>query len=102
MHYLLFYDYAPDYLERRGPWRSEHLALAWAAHERGELLLAGVLAEPIDAAVFLFQGDSAEGAERFVAADPYVGAGLVIAWRVRRWETVVGEGAANPVRVVGH
>ena len=63
----------------------------------GELLLAGVLAEPIDAAVFFFQGDSAEVAERFVAADPYVRDGLVVAWRVRRWDTVVGEGAANPI-----
>lgn len=29
MHYLLFYDYAPDYLERRAQFREEHLALAW-------------------------------------------------------------------------
>ena len=98
MHYLLFYDYAPDYLERRGALRGEHLALAWAAQERGELVLAGVLADPIDAAVFFFQGDSAEGVERFVAADPYVREGLVVAWRVRRWDTVVGEGAANPIK----
>lgn len=101
MHYLLFYDYAPDYLERRGGLRGEHLALAWAAHERGELVLAGVLTDPIDAAVFYFNGDSAEVVERFVAADPYVRAGLVITWRVRRWDTVVGAGAANPVRAVG-
>ncbi len=101
MHYLLFYDYAPDYLERRGALRGEHLALAWAAHERGELVLAGVLADPIDAAVFFFNGDSAEVVERFVASDPYVRAGLVVTWRVRRWDTVVGEGAANPVRAVG-
>jgi uncharacterized protein YciI len=99
MHYLLFYDYAPDYLARRGALRAEHLALAWAAHERGELVLAGVLAEPIDAAVFFFSGDSAEVVERFVAADPYVRDGLVIAWRVRRWDTVVGEDATNPARV---
>ena len=98
MHYLLFYDYAPDYLERRGPLRREHLALAWAAQERGELLLTGALADPADAAVFFFQGESPEVVERFVAADPYVHNGLVVAWRVRRWDTVVGAGAANPVR----
>lgn len=98
MHYLLFYDYAPDYLERRPQFRSDHLALAWAAVERGELLLAGVLAEPVDSAVFLFQSDSPEPIERFVAADPYVQNGLVTAWRVRRWDTVVGREATNPVR----
>ena len=98
MHYLLFYDYAPDYLERRGALRDEHLALAWAAQARGELVLAGILADSIDEAVFFFQGDSAEVVERFVAADPYVRHGLVVAWHVRRWDTVVGESAANPVR----
>ena len=46
--------------------------------------VAGVLTDPIDAAVFFFNGDSAEVVERFVAADPYVRAGLVITWRVRR------------------
>jgi len=98
MHYLLFYDYAPDYLERRPQFRGDHLARAWAAVERGELLLAGVLAEPVDSAVFFFQTDTPEAVERFVAADPYVQNGLVTAWRVRRWETVVGDGAATPVR----
>lgn len=48
MHYLLFYDYAPDYLERRAQFREEHLALAWEAQARGELVLAGALAEPAD------------------------------------------------------
>ena len=98
MHYLLFYDYAPDYLERRPQFRGDHLALAWAAVERGELVLAGVLAEPVDAAVFFFQCDSAEVVERFVAEDPYVQNGLVTAWRVRRWDTVVGEAAYSPIK----
>lgn len=98
MHYLLFYDLAPDYLERRGAFRDEHLALAWAAHARGELVLAGALADPVDGAVLLFQGDSPAVAEQFVAADPYVHNGLIASWRVRPWTTVAGEGAATPVR----
>jgi uncharacterized protein len=98
MHYLLFYETAPDYLERRAEFRSEHLALAWASHARGELILGGALAEPVDGALLLFEGDSPEVAERFAAADPYVRNGLVASWRVRAWSTVVGEGAASPVR----
>ena len=97
MHYLLFYDLAPDYLERRGELRDEHLALAWAAQARGELVLAGALAEPVDAAVLLFRGDTPDVAERFAAADPYVSHGLVTGYRVRPWTTVVGEDAATPV-----
>lgn len=98
MHYLLFYDYSPDYLERRGQFRGEHLKLAWAAVERGELVLGGVLADPVDTGVLMFAGDSPDVVERFVAADPYMANGLVVSYRVRRWDTVVGELAANPVR----
>lgn len=98
MHYLLFYDVAPDYLERRAAYRDAHLQLAWNAQARGELLLAGALADPVDGAVLLFQGDSPAVAEQFARNDPYVRNGLVIAWRVRLWTTVVGQDAATPVR----
>lgn len=94
MHYLLFYDTAPDYLERRAEFRTEHIALAREASARGELVLAGALANPVDGAVLLFKGDSPEVAERFANADPYVKNGLIKTWRVREWTTVVGEGAA--------
>lgn len=97
MHYLLFYDLSPDYLERRGAFRNEHLALAWQACERGELLLGGALTDPVDASVLLFQGDSPAMVEQFVAADPYVQNGLVLRWRVRPWTTVIGAGATTPV-----
>jgi uncharacterized protein YciI len=98
MHYLLFYDAAPDYLQRRAEFRAEHLALAWAAHARAELVLGGALADPVDGAVLLFQGDSPAAAEAFARADPYVKNGLVTKWSVRQWTTVVGDGAATPVR----
>jgi uncharacterized protein YciI len=101
MHYLLFYDASPDYLERRDAFRDEHLALAWKARVRGELLLAGALADPVDGAVLLFQGSSPEVAEAFAEADPYVQNGLVKSWRVREWTTVVGEGATTAVRPSG-
>ncbi|CAH2774066.1 MAG: FIG00454952: hypothetical protein [uncultured Paraburkholderia sp.] len=98
MHFLLTYDLVQDYLERRGEYRDSHLKLAWAAAERGELVLAGALTEPVDTAVLLFTGDTPRAAEAFAEADPYVQAGLVTRWRVREWTTVVGEGAARPVR----
>src|SRR5262245_36873508 len=94
MHYLLFYDVVPDYVERRAAHRAEHLALARAAVARGELVLGGALADPVDGAVLLFRGDSPAVVEAFVAADPYVRHGLVTRWRVRTWTTVVGDGAA--------
>ena len=93
MHWLLLYDVVEDYVERRQPYRADHLAHAKQAHERGELLLAGALADPPDGAVLVFSGDTPEAAERFAKDDPYVQAGVVTNWRVRRWVVVVGEGA---------
>jgi uncharacterized protein YciI len=98
MDYLLIYDYVPDYLERRTPFRDQHLALAWAAQASGQLILAGVLAHPTDGAVFHFRCDSTAPIEAFVQADPYVQQGLVTTWRLREWITAVGEAAANPMR----
>jgi uncharacterized protein YciI len=97
-HYLLFYEVGPEYLERRAEFRPVHLRMAWAAHERGELVLGGALTEPVDTALLLFKGDSARVAEAFAESDPYVLNGLVKRWRVREWTTVVGETAANPLR----
>ncbi len=98
MHYLLFYDVGSDYVERRAQFRNEHLKLAWAAHARGELVLGGALADPVDGAVLFFRGDSPAVAKRFASADPYVLNGLVKSWRVRAWTTVVGDDASSPVR----
>lgn len=97
MHFLLFYEVVEDYVARRQEFRDQHLAAAWQFHRRGELLLGGALADPIDGAVLLFEGDSEEVAHRFVAIDPYVQNGLVKSWRVRKWHTVVGEQASAPM-----
>ncbi|HEY8024037.1 MAG TPA: YciI-like protein [Burkholderiaceae bacterium] len=99
MHFLLFYDLADDYLERRSEYRAAHLELAWRAKEKGELVLAGPLSEPVDQAILLFQGDTPEAAERFAKEDPYVRHGLVTDWQVRQWTTVVGDMATVPTRV---
>ncbi len=98
MHYLMFYEYSPDYLDRRGEFREEHLTLAWEAQARGELILGGALADPADGAVLLFQCSTPAVAERFAADDPYVKNGLVTSYQVRPWTTVVGQDADTPVK----
>lgn len=97
-HFLLFYEGAPDYLERRPQFRSAHLKHAWAAQERGEIVVAGAFADPVDGAVLMFAGEDSSVAEAFARADPYVVNGLVKRWHVREWTTVVGDLAATPVR----
>ena len=97
-HYLLIYDLADDYLSRRGEFRGVHLKMAWDAHAKGDLVLGGALGEPVDRAILMFKGESPKVAEDCAKADPYVTNGLVKAWTVRQWMTVVGDLAANPVK----
>jgi hypothetical protein len=52
-HFLLIYDLAPDYLQRRAQFRDEHLALAWKAADAGDLVLGGALEEPVEQAFLL-------------------------------------------------
>jgi len=98
MHYLLFYEASDDYVTKRAKFCSEHLAEAWKAARRGELVLGGAFANPVDGAVLLFNGDSPSVAEEFAKADPYVTGGAVKRWYVREWTTVVGDQAATPVK----
>jgi uncharacterized protein YciI len=98
VHFLLFYTYVPDVLERRGNFRGAHLKYAWAAQQRGELVLAGALADPVDGGVLWFSASDKAVVERFAHEDPYVKAGLVTKWNVREWTTVVGDAAIRPIR----
>jgi uncharacterized protein YciI len=89
MHLLLEYALTGNFLERRAALRDEHLALARAAHERGELLLAGALPDPYDRALLVWTALRAV-VEEFVAKDPYVVHGLVTDWTIRPWNVVIG------------
>lgn len=98
MHYLLFYEVVEDYVARRAPLREAHLEKAWKANERGELVLGGAFANPVDGVVLLFQAESPEVVKKFAETDPYVTNGIVKHWYVREWTTVAGTDAATPVR----
>jgi uncharacterized protein len=89
-YYALFYEVVDDFVARRTPFRQEHLRLANKARERGEILLAGALAEPADRALIVFHAADKSNAEAFARKDPYVVNGLVKKWEVRPWNVVVG------------
>jgi len=92
MYLVLEYDLVDDYLQRRPEFREEHLGLARAANERGDLALAGALTEPADRALLVWSTEDRAVVEAFAAGDPYVRNGLVREWRVRVWNVVVGAG----------
>ncbi len=97
-HFLLIYTYASDYLEKRAAHRGVHIALANDSAARDELQLGGAV--PSDEPPFgllLFKGETPQAAEDFARSDPYVINGVVTAWRVREWITVVGAGALTKV-----
>lgn len=72
MHYILFYEVVDNYLEKRKPFRAEHIELARKALARGELILAGDLADPAYSAILIFSGSHPGAAEEFAENDNYV------------------------------
>src|SRR5438445_327627 len=92
-YFALFYDVVEDYVARRSLYREEHLRLAHEAHRRGELVLAGALAEPADRALLIFRAADRSVPETFAKNDPYVANGLVTRWEVRAWSVVIGADA---------
>jgi uncharacterized protein YciI len=98
MHYVLMYELADDYMQRRKEDGDEHLRLLWESYDRGELVLGGALIEPVDGGLYVFKGDSAAVAEEFARRDSYVRRGFVKSWKVRPWMTVAGDLAARPMR----
>ena len=99
MYYALFYDTVDNYVERRRPYREQHLAHARRAHQDGRLVLAGAF-NPPDGALLVFRADSATEVEEFARRDPYVRNGLVKAWRVREWTVAVGGEVPAPPSAV--
>jgi uncharacterized protein YciI len=88
-YYVLMYHVVEDYGLRRVPYREEHLRLAREAHDRGELILGGALADPTDQALLVFLADDKSIVEQFVQHDPYVKNGLVVRWEIRPWAVVI-------------
>ena len=89
-YFALFYDVVDGFIERRTPYREEHLRLAQEAHRRGEILLAGALGTPPDRALIVFHASDPSIPEDFARADPYVMNGLVTRWAVGPWAVVIG------------
>jgi len=90
MYYILLYTTIDNYVERRKPFREEHLSLAQQAYQNGLLIMSGALDDPADSAMLVFKGDSPQVALNFAKNDPYVKNGLIKEWQVRPWIVVIG------------
>jgi uncharacterized protein YciI len=82
--YVVFYETAPDAVGRIAEVYPAHRARIDEFHARGELMLVGPFGDPIaEGAMSVFR--SREGAEAFVAEDPFVTEGVLGHWYLREW-----------------
>jgi uncharacterized protein YciI len=91
LFHVLFYDYVPDIVERRAPYRAEHLERIAAERSEGRMVMGGPIGDPPVGAVFVFDSKVPLAAvEEFVSGDPYVRAEIVSGWRIEPWNTLPG------------
>jgi len=89
-YYVLTYEFVDDMINKRTPYREEHLRLLREGHTRGEIYMAGATGDPPDSGLLVFCADSNAVAEKFAREDPYVRNGLVTSWKVKPWTVVAG------------
>mmetsp|Transcript_7094 Transcript_7094/g.11570 ORF Transcript_7094/g.11570 Transcript_7094/m.11570 type:complete len:141 (+) Transcript_7094:81-503(+) len=90
--YLLNYEYIPDVLDKRGPYREGHLGLAKEMAEAGTCVSGGPFTPPgsdvPNGALFVFT--TKEAAEKFAAEDPYIDGGIVTKSTISEWTVAIG------------
>lgn len=86
---ILQYQYVPDILEKRAPFRAEHIAGAKAGAEEGKIVFAGAFGDQPEGALFIFKDSSEADVKSFVQADPYVKNGLVPSFTIKPYAVVV-------------
>ena len=83
----LSYDYTENMLDKRGPYRPQHLEHAQRATDAGTLVLGGPFSD-MSGALLVFTSE--EAASEFATVDPYVTSGLVTGWSVKELMVVTG------------
>jgi uncharacterized protein YciI len=86
--HVLIYRYVADMLERRGPYRDQHLQRIEALRAADRLIVAGAFGDPPTGAVIGFRGLTLEEVQAWADTDPYVTAGLVVERTVEPWKLV--------------
>jgi uncharacterized protein YciI len=89
-HYMLYYQLVPDILEKRTPYKDEHMKIL---HELSSSGLVFVGAEMIEGfpAVFMFEGKDDSVLQDWLKRDPYLNNGLVLEYRYNEIMIVAGK-----------
>jgi hypothetical protein len=92
--YVLLYESADDVQQNAPPHFEAHWARALDFHRRGLLLQIGTFADvQSDGSMAVFA--TREGAEDFVADDPFVREGVVRRWEIREWNEALARPATD-------
>ena len=92
MKYVLSYTAVEDFMPLAAANGAAHVARLHEFHDRGVLLMAGTLQEPMNGeALAIFT--TREALEEFVAGDPFVLNGVVATWATRPWHEVLAPDA---------
>jgi uncharacterized protein len=59
-YHILQYQYVPDILERRGPYRDGHLGAASKLEAEGKCVLAGAFGDPVEGGLFVMKNMSTQ------------------------------------------
>lgn len=88
--FLIVYGYVPEMSERRTPHRSAHLAHVKDAEASGRLTFAAATMDPVDAAYLVVSAPNEADVHAWIAADPYMKAGLIRSVVIREIAVVTG------------
>eukprot|EP00039_Didymoeca_costata_P020565 m.341687 g.341687 ORF g.341687 m.341687 type:complete len:137 (+) comp20355_c0_seq1:130-540(+) len=88
----LRYSYVDNMLEKRTPYRADHINAVSKLDAAGKVAISGAFNEPCDGALFLFHEGTITQDEikEFAKTDPYVVNGLVTSWQVSEYMGVRG------------
>jgi uncharacterized protein YciI len=88
MKHVLSYTAVEGFLPLARANRDAHVERLKEFHDRGVLLMAGPMQEPMDGdALAIFT--TREGAEEFAAGDPFILNGVVASWTIRPWSELL-------------
>lgn len=84
------YQYVPDMVERRAPFREAHRARLRQANADGFLVVGGSYDRPADGALLIVRARDQAEAYAWAAQDPYHQGGLIVSVSVRDFNLAFG------------
>jgi uncharacterized protein len=76
-YYMLYYKLVPDILEKRMPFKDEHMRILKELSSKGLVFVGAEVKEGFPA-VFMFEGKNDEILHEWLRRDPYINNGLVM------------------------